>query len=150
MIISKKIKTVDNKVEQMKDQCDLDKQTAKISALSPGNVSKYEFLTSKDVLPEKRLVRKSCYNEKIWIFSARQRIKTHTDIAKDYYKLFKDQMNVNNNNREEDTSDENMNDEIGTAKKFDAILKYMKNIGLTTKSRYIKVMVVKLVCIYWL
>ena len=49
----------------MKDQCDLDKQTAKISALSPGNVSKYEFLTSKDVLPEKRLVRKSCYNEKI-------------------------------------------------------------------------------------
>ena len=65
MIISKKIKTVDNKVEQMKGQCDLDKQTAKISALSPGNVSKYEFLTSKDVLPEKRLVRKSCYNEKI-------------------------------------------------------------------------------------
>ena len=57
-------------------------------------------------------------------------------------------MNVNNNNREEDTSDENMNDEIGTAKKFDAILKYMKNNGLTTKSRYIKVMVVKLVYIY--
>ena len=75
-------------------------------------------------------------------------LKVHTDIAKDYYKLFKDQMNVNNNNREEDTSDENMNDEIGTAKKFDAILKYMKNIGLTTKSRYIKVMVVKLVYIY--
>ena len=49
----------------MKGQCDLDKQTAKISALSPGNVSKYEFLTSKDGLPEKRLVRKSCYNEKI-------------------------------------------------------------------------------------
>ena len=58
MIISKKIKTVDNKVEQMKDQCDLDKQTAKISALSPGNVSKYEFLTSKDVLPEKAATMK--------------------------------------------------------------------------------------------
>ena len=57
-------------------------------------------------------------------------------------------MNVNNNNREEDTSDENMNNEIGIAKKFDAILKYMKNIGRTTKSRYAKVMVVKLVYIY--
>ena len=53
MTVSEKIKVINNKIEQNKAQYDLDRQTAAISALSPGNVSKYEFLTGKDVLPEK-------------------------------------------------------------------------------------------------
>ena len=56
MIISEKIKITNNKIEQSKDQFDLDGQTAKISALSSGNVNKCEFLTGKDVLPEKDLI----------------------------------------------------------------------------------------------
>ena len=59
MSISEKIKAIDKKMEQNKAQYNLDKQTAKISALSSGNVSKYEFLTGKDVLPEKELVEKA-------------------------------------------------------------------------------------------
>ena len=59
MTTSEKIKTIDNKVEQNKAQYDLDRETAKISALSSGNVSKYEFLTGKDVLPEKDLLEKA-------------------------------------------------------------------------------------------
>ena len=58
MSISEKIKTIDNKVKQNKAQYNLDKQTAKFSALSSGNVSKYEFLTGRDVLPEKDLLKK--------------------------------------------------------------------------------------------
>ena len=53
MTITEKIKTVDTKIEQNKAQYDFDRQTAKMSALSSENVSKYEFLTDKDVLPEK-------------------------------------------------------------------------------------------------
>ena len=53
MTVSEKIKTIDNRIEQNKAQYDLDSQTVKISALSSGSVSKYEFLTAKDVLPEK-------------------------------------------------------------------------------------------------
>ena len=53
MSISEKIKTIDNKVEQNKAQNDLDRRTVKISALSSGNISKFEFLTGKDVLTEK-------------------------------------------------------------------------------------------------
>ena len=53
MSISEKIKAIDNKIEQNKAQYNLDRQTAKVSALSSGNVSKYEFLSGKDVLPEK-------------------------------------------------------------------------------------------------
>ena len=59
MSISEKSKTIDNKIEQSKAQHDLDGQTAKISALSSGNISKFEFLTGKDVLPEKDLLEKA-------------------------------------------------------------------------------------------
>ena len=59
MSISEKIKVIKNKIEQNKAQYVLDRQTAKISALSSGNVSKYEFLSGKDVLPEKKLAQKA-------------------------------------------------------------------------------------------
>ena len=65
MSISEKIKAVNNKIEQNKAQHDLDRQTATISASSSESVSIYEFLSGKYILPEKRLVRKSCKNEKI-------------------------------------------------------------------------------------
>ena len=45
--------------EQNEAQYDLDRQTAKISALSSGNLRKYEFITAKDVLPEKDLLEKA-------------------------------------------------------------------------------------------
>ena len=43
MTTTEKIKTSNNKIEQNKGQHDLDEETAKISALSSRNVSKYEF-----------------------------------------------------------------------------------------------------------
>ena len=43
MTVSEKIKAIDNKIEQNKAQYSLDRQTAKISALSSRNISKYEF-----------------------------------------------------------------------------------------------------------
>ena len=43
MSISEKMKAINNKIEQKKAQYNLERQIAKISALSSGNVSKYEF-----------------------------------------------------------------------------------------------------------
>ena len=57
--ISEKYKTVDQKNQQNQSQFDLHGQTAKISALSSGVVSKYKFLTGKHVLPEKDLLVKA-------------------------------------------------------------------------------------------
>ena len=48
MIVSEKVETIDNKIEQNKGQYNLDRETAKISVLSPGNVSTYEILTRKN------------------------------------------------------------------------------------------------------
>ena len=46
-------------LDNTKAQYNLDRQTAKISALSSRNVSKYEFSTGKDVLPEKHFLEKA-------------------------------------------------------------------------------------------
>ena len=43
MSVSEKVKAINNKTEQNKVQYDINKQTAKISALSSGNISKYNF-----------------------------------------------------------------------------------------------------------
>ena len=56
MSISDKIKTINNKIEQNNVQYSLYRKNTKISALSSRNIIKYEFLTSKDVLPEKDLL----------------------------------------------------------------------------------------------
>ena len=52
MSVSEKIKATKNKIEHNKAQYNLERQTAKISTLSSGNVLKYEHLTGKDVLAE--------------------------------------------------------------------------------------------------
>ena len=53
MGISDKIKAINNKIEQNKAQYNLDRQAAKMSALSS------KFLTSKSVLPGKDLLGKA-------------------------------------------------------------------------------------------
>ena len=63
MTVNEKIKTNDSKIKQNKAQFNLDKQTAKISALLSGNVGIYEFLTGTNFLSEKKLPR-SCDNQK--------------------------------------------------------------------------------------
>ena len=45
MTVSDKIKVLERKIKQNEAQYDLDRKTAKISALSSGDLDKYEFLT---------------------------------------------------------------------------------------------------------
>ena len=82
MSISEKSKTIDNKIEQNIAHNDLDRQTAKISALSSGNVRKYGFLTGKDVLPEKDLLQKAATIKRFECLPLGKELKAQTDIAK--------------------------------------------------------------------
>ena len=54
MTVIEKFETIDNKREQSKAQYFLDSQTAKILALSSGNVSKYEFFYRQGYFTSKR------------------------------------------------------------------------------------------------
>ena len=48
MKVADQIKILGRKIKQNKVQHDLDRKTAKISALSSGNLDKYEYLTGED------------------------------------------------------------------------------------------------------
>ena len=83
MSISRKIKTIDNKLEQKNAHYDLDRQTGKIFALSSGNISKYKFLISKDALPEKAATMR-----RFEYFPSGKKLKSITNIAKKQYQRY--------------------------------------------------------------
>ena len=95
MNISEKIKGIINKIEQNKVQCSLDRQTTKISAFSSGNVSKYEFLTGKDVLPEKDFLEKAAAIKIFEYSPLGKELKAQTDIAKKQYQKLDDTFKSN-------------------------------------------------------
>ena len=43
--------TIDDKIGDEKLQYDINKEAAKISALSSGKIDKYEYLTGEEILP---------------------------------------------------------------------------------------------------
>ena len=43
--------TIDDKIEDEKIQYDINREAAKISALSSGKIDKYEYLTGEEILP---------------------------------------------------------------------------------------------------
>ena len=49
MTITDQIKILDRKIKQNESQYDLDREAAKISALSSNNLDKYELLTGEDL-----------------------------------------------------------------------------------------------------
>ena len=63
----------------------LDRQTAKISALSSRIVSKYEFLTGKDNLPEKDLLEKSPALKRFEYSPLGKDLKKQTSFSEKHY-----------------------------------------------------------------
>ena len=49
MTVTDQIKILDRKIKQNESQYDLDREAAKISALSSNNLDKYEYLTGEDL-----------------------------------------------------------------------------------------------------
>ena len=86
MTVSEKTKLINNKMEQNKAQDNLNGETAKISALSSGNASKYEFLFGKDVLPKKDLFQKAANMKKIkyshWVKCQKQKLTLQRNSIK--------------------------------------------------------------------
>ena len=46
--------TIDDQIKSEKLQYDINRETAKISALSPGKFDKYEHLTGEEILPSNK------------------------------------------------------------------------------------------------
>ena len=78
-------------MKQNKVQYNLDRQIVKISALLSGSVSKYEFLTDKDILLGIELLEKAAAIKRFEYSLLGKELKAHKDIVKDQCKLSKDQ-----------------------------------------------------------
>ena len=59
MTINKQVKILDDKIRANKTQYDLDRQAAKISALSSGELEKYKYLTGEDLGYKPDVVQKA-------------------------------------------------------------------------------------------
>ena len=49
MVLTEQIKVLDDKIKANKAQYNLDREVAKISAFSSGELEKYEYLTGEDL-----------------------------------------------------------------------------------------------------
>ena len=89
VVINEKIETIDNKIKQNKAEYNLDRQTAENSPLSSGNVSKYQLLTGKDVLPDKELLEEAGTMKRFEYSLLHKELKAQTDITKrQFQKLY--------------------------------------------------------------
>ena len=59
MTLAEQVKILDSKIKANKAQYDLDREAAKISALSSGELEKYEYLTGEDLGYKPDVIRKA-------------------------------------------------------------------------------------------
>ena len=64
MTLTEQVKILDDKIKASKAQHDLDGQAAKISALSSGELEKYEYLTGEDLGYKPDVIQKASKSKK--------------------------------------------------------------------------------------
>ena len=90
ILVGKWKQSIKKSRSQYKAQYNLDRQAAKISALTSGNISKYEFLTDNGVLLEKGLLEKGAAIKRFEVSPLGKELKAQTSAAeKQYQKLDK-------------------------------------------------------------
>ena len=60
---------IDDNIRDEKVQYDVNREAAKISALSSGKIKKYEYLMNEEILPSNR--------RQIYIFSSRRSVRSN-------------------------------------------------------------------------
>ena len=79
------MKGINNKFEQNKGQYNLDRQTDKISALSSGHVSKYDFLIGKDILAKENFIQKVAGIKRFEYDLLGKELKKEISVAERHY-----------------------------------------------------------------
>ena len=68
--------TINNKIRNEKLQYDIKTETAKISALSPSKINKYEYLAGEEILPpgQRRVIEQAMftYSTLVYLFCFRK------------------------------------------------------------------------------
>ena len=68
--------TIDDKIRDEKLQYDINREAAKISALSSGKIDKYEYLTGEEILPSNQ---RQTIEEVNFVYSPLRKVEKQTE-----------------------------------------------------------------------
>ena len=116
MTVTDQIKIIDNKIKANQAQYDLDRLTAKISALSSGELRKYEYLTGEDLENRPSLLDRTKFDYSPLGIVFNKGLDHKDDKKEGLLKRLKNiekNQNVNNHDKNKKTNDES---ELSSAK----------------------------------
>ena len=91
--------TIEDQIKDEKLQYDINREAAKISALSSGKLNKYEYLTGEEILPsnQQQIIQQAKFNYSPLGKATEKQIKTIKDQGEEQVKTIQDKQIVNNN-----------------------------------------------------
>ena len=91
--------TIEDQIKDEKLQYDINREAAKISALSSGKLDKYEYLAGEEILPsnQQQIIQQAILNYSPLGKALEKQIKTIKDQGEEQVKAIQDKQIVNNN-----------------------------------------------------
>ena len=92
--------TIEDQIKDEKLQYDINREAAKISALSSGKIDKHEYLTGEEILPpnQQQIIQQNKFNYSPLGKTFEKQTKTIEDQGKKQVKAIEDKLIVNINN----------------------------------------------------
>ena len=99
--------TIEDQIKNEKLQYDIDREAAKISALSSGKIGKYEYLTGEEILPsnQQQIILQSKFAYSPLRKSFEKQTKTIEDQGKKQVEAIQDNKQLVNINKDDDYKD---------------------------------------------
>ena len=96
--------TIENQIKDKKLQYDINREAAKISALSSGKTDKYEYLTGEEILPsnQRQIIEQAKFTYSPIGNAFEKQTKTIKDQGKKQVKAIQDNKQVDNINNDDD------------------------------------------------
>ena len=92
--------SIEDQIRDEKLQYDINREAAKISALSSGKIDKYEYLTGEEILPsnQRQIIQQAKFTYSPLGKAFEKQTKTIEDRGKKQVKAIQDKQIINNNN----------------------------------------------------
>ena len=99
--------TIEDQIKDEKLQYDINREAAKISALSSGKIDKYEYLTGEEKLPsnQQQIIQQAKFTYSPLVKAFEKQIKTIEDLGKTQVKAIQDNKKSVNINKDNDYKD---------------------------------------------
>ena len=99
--------TIEDQIKDEKLQYDINREAAKISALSSGKIDKYEYLTSEEILPsnQQQIIQQAKFAYSPLGKALEKQIKTIENQGKKQVKAIQDNKQLVNINKDDDCKD---------------------------------------------